>query len=83
MTTFHGPTLNDVTTPYQFNTWDDVTPDQDGFGGLVVTCWPLAPKFAGSNPAKAVEFFGRKNPQHAFLRRGSKRIFPMSQLCGM
>ena len=44
---------------------------------------PLAPKFAGSNPAEAVGFFGRKNPQHAFLRRGSKRICPMSQLCGM
>ena len=40
-------------------------------------------KFAGSNPAEAVGFFGRKNPQHAFLRRGSKRICPMSQLCGM
>jgi hypothetical protein len=24
-----------------------------------------------------------KNPQHAFLRRGSKRICPMSQLWGM
>ena len=55
----------------------------DGFVGLVVTCWPLAPKFAGSNPAEAVGFFGRKNPQHAFLRRGSEIICPMSQLCGM
>ena len=45
--------------------------------------WPLAPKFAGSNPAEAVGFFRRKNPQQAFLRRGSKRICPMSQLCGM
>ena len=35
--------------------------------------WPLAPKFAGSNPAEAVGFFGRKNPQHAFLRMGSKK----------
>ena len=40
-------------------------------------------KFAGSNPAEAVGFFGRKYPQHAFLRRGSKRICPKSQLCGM
>ena len=39
--------------------------------------------FAGSNPAEVVGFFGLKNPQHAFLRRGSKRICPMSQLCGM
>ena len=43
-----------------------------GFGGLEVACWPLVPRFAGSNPAEAVGFLGRKNPQHAFLRRGSK-----------
>jgi hypothetical protein len=49
-----------------------------GFGGLEVACWPLVPKFAGSNPAEAVGFFGRKNPQHAFLRRGSKAVCPMS-----
>jgi len=39
-----------------------------GFGGLWVACWPLVPKFAGSNPAEAFGFLGRKNPQHAFLR---------------
>ena len=49
-----------------------------GFGGLGVACWPLVPKFAGSNPAEAVGFLGRKNPQHAFLRRGSKAVGPMS-----
>ena len=38
----------------------------------------LEPKFAGSNPAEAVGFLGRKNPQHAFLRRGSKAVGPMS-----
>ena len=44
----------------------------------------LEPEFAGSNPAEAVGFFGRpENPQYAFLRRGSKIIFPMSQVCGM
>ena len=43
----------------------------NGFGGLGVACWPLVPKFAGSNLAEAVGFLGRKNPQHAFLRRGS------------
>ena len=31
-----------------------------GFGGLEVACWPLVPKFAGSNPAKAVGFFRAK-----------------------
>ena len=49
-----------------------------GFGVLGVACWPLVPKFAGSNPAEAVGFLGRKNPQHAFLRRGSKAVGPMS-----
>jgi hypothetical protein len=37
----------------------------------------------GSNPAESVGFFGQKNPQHAFLRRGSKAVCPMSQICGM
>ena len=46
--------------------------------------WPLEPEFVGPNPAEAVGFFGRpENPQYAFLRRGSKIICPMSQLCGM
>ena len=50
-----------------------------GFGGLGVACWPLVPKFAGSNPAEAVGFLrGEKNPQYAFLRRGSKAVGPMS-----
>ena len=31
-----------------------------GFGGLGVACWPLVPKFAGSNPTEAVGFLGRK-----------------------
>ena len=36
-----------------------------GFGGLEVPCWPLVPKFAGSNPAEAVGFLRvNKNPQH-------------------
>jgi hypothetical protein len=48
------------------------------FGALEVACRPLVRKFAGSNPAEAVGFFGRKNPRHAFLRRGSKAICPMS-----
>jgi hypothetical protein len=40
-----------------------------------LACWPLLPKIAG--------YFGRKIPQHAFLRRGSKAVCPMSQICGM
>ena len=49
-----------------------------GFSGLDVTCWPLVPKFTGSHPAEAIGFLGWKNPQHAFLRRGSKAVGPMS-----
>jgi len=49
-----------------------------GFDGLGVACWPLVPKFVGSNPAEAVRFLGRKNHQHAFIRRGSKTVGPMS-----
>jgi hypothetical protein len=28
-----------------------------GFGGLEDACWPLVPKFVGSNPAEAIGFF--------------------------
>jgi hypothetical protein len=31
-----------------------------GFGGLEDACWPLVPKFTGSNPAEAVRFFRAK-----------------------
>ena len=31
-----------------------------GFGDLEVACWPLVPKFAGSNSAEAVGFFRAK-----------------------
>jgi hypothetical protein len=41
--------------------------------------YPLAPKIAGSNPAEAVGFFsGVKNPKHAFLRKGSRAVGPVS-----
>ena len=48
------------------------------FCELGVACWPLVPKFAGSNPAEAVGFFRAENPQLAFLRRGNKAVGPMS-----
>ena len=52
-----------------------------GFGGAEVACWPLIPNFEGSNPAEAVGFLkGDKNPQHTFLRNGSKIIGLMSQI---
>ena len=38
----------------------------------------LSGEYEKINPAEAVGFFGRKNPQHAFLRMGSKAVGPMS-----
>jgi hypothetical protein len=56
---------------------------KSGFGVAEVACWPLIPKFVGSNPAEAVGFLkANRNPQHAFLRKGSKIIGPMSQIYG-
>ena len=54
-----------------------------GFGGLEVACWPLVLKLAGLDPAEAVGFFRAKkrNPHHAFLRKGSKALCPMSHIC--
>jgi hypothetical protein len=42
-------------------------------GGPVVSVPALVPRFTCSNPAEGV-----KNPQHAFLRRGSKAVDPIS-----
>ena len=39
---------------------DFFLPCTTGFGGLGVACWPLEPKFAGSNPAEAVGFLRAK-----------------------
>jgi hypothetical protein len=40
-----------------------VTCPLSGFGGLEDACWPLVPKFTGSNPAEAVGFFrAKKSP---------------------
>ena len=62
----------------------DIVVLESSFGGAEVACWPLIPKFAGSNLAEAIGFLkGDKNPQHAFLQKGSKIISPMSQICGM
>jgi hypothetical protein len=39
---------------------------QSGFGSLEVACWPLEPKFAGSNLAEAVGFFRVKKSSTRF-----------------
>ena len=53
-----------LATAYVFTTVYLMTVDSclSDFGCLGVACWPLVPKFVGSNPAEAVEFLGRKNP---------------------
>jgi hypothetical protein len=58
--------------------YEGVKLTKSGFSGLDVACWPLEPKFVGSNLAEAIGFFRAKNPQHAFLRKGSKVVDHMS-----
>jgi hypothetical protein len=42
------------------NKLEPVRQETSGFGGLGVACWPLVPKFAGSNQAEAVRFLRAK-----------------------
>jgi hypothetical protein len=43
----------------------------------------LHPSLRVQTRPKPSDFFERKNPQHAFLQKGSKAVCPMSQICGM
>ena len=49
--------------------FNDLQP-QIGFGGLEVACWPLIPKFSGSNPAEAVRFFRAKKSSARLASEG-------------
>jgi hypothetical protein len=49
-----------------------------GFGGLEVACWPLVPKFEGSNPAEDVGFFRAKKSSARLPSEGSNAVGPMS-----
>jgi hypothetical protein len=60
----------------------EVTVGLSSFGGLLVTMLAYGTQDCGFKPGRAIGHFGRKNPQHAFLQRGSKAICPLSQLCG-
>jgi hypothetical protein len=43
--------------------YDLLNNNNSGLGGLEDACWPLVPKFAGSNPAETVGFFrAKKSP---------------------
>jgi hypothetical protein len=54
--------------------WSD-----SGFGGLGVSVLVFSTQVRGFKPG----FLKAKNPQHAFLRRRSKAVGPMSHICGM
>jgi len=57
------PKLTEFTCPSQYSTSLQQRLyflKKNVFGGLAVACWPLVSKFAGSNPAEAVAFLGRK-----------------------
>jgi hypothetical protein len=53
-----------------------------GFGGLVVSMLASGTRVRGFKPGRRI-YRAKKNPQHAFLRRGIKAVYPMSQLRGM
>jgi hypothetical protein len=50
---------------------------------LVVSMLATGTQDRGFKPAKAVWFFGRNDPHHAFFQKGSKAVSVMLQLCGM
>jgi hypothetical protein len=55
-----------------------------GLGGLVVSMPASCTRVRGFKPGRSHRIFsGEKNPQHAFLRKGSKPVCHMSQICGM
>jgi hypothetical protein len=55
-----------------------------GFGGLGVSVLASGTQVRGFKPGRSRPIFKRgKIPQHASLRKGSKAVGPMSQICGM
>ena len=62
------PTLCSVTTPFYIHI-------KSCFAGLQVACWLWYPSSLVKTLPKPSDFSGRKNPQHAFLRKGSKAVF--------
>jgi hypothetical protein len=56
----------------------------NGFGGLGVSVLASGTQVRGFKPSRSRRIFkGGKNPHHAFLRKGSKAVRPMSQICFM
>jgi hypothetical protein len=68
--------LIQILSGYQRNTSD--------FGGLGGSVLAFGTQVRGFKPGRSRQIFeGEKNPQHAFFRRGSKAVGPMSSICGM
>jgi hypothetical protein len=57
-----------------------VSGQANGFGGLVVS---MLASISRVQTRPKPSDFGRKNPQHAFLRKGIKAVCPMSSICGV
>jgi hypothetical protein len=54
------------------------------FGGLVVIMLSSGTQHRGFKHGLCRRIFrAKKKPQHAFLRKGSKSVCPVSQICGM
>jgi hypothetical protein len=63
--------------------WDS-NPRQGIFCGLVVSMLTSGTQDHRFKPGRSRRIFrAKKNPQHAFLRRGNRDVCRMSQLCGM
>jgi hypothetical protein len=50
------------------------------FGGLVVSMLASGTQDRGFKPGRSRQIFQAKNPQHAFLQKGSKDVCP---ICGI
>jgi hypothetical protein len=58
--------------------------DLGGFGGLGVSALAFGTQVRGFKPGRSRRIFqGGKNPQRAFLRKGSKTVGPTSLIYGM
>jgi hypothetical protein len=65
---------------YFNNIYITITPTRfDTFGGLGVSVLPSGTQVRGFKPGRSRRNFRGKNPERAFLRKGSKAMGPMSR----
>jgi hypothetical protein len=60
-----------------------ISPVDSGFGGLVVSILASGTQDRKFEPGQSHRISWAKKPQHVVLRRGSKAVCSMSQICGM